>query len=362
VKDGPLQLIINPGSTTTKISLYKRTQEVRTVMIEHERAHINRFGSVTAQREYRRALISEFLAEHRTDIPDGLDLVMGRGGLLHSLSGGVYGINTQMLSDLSQALYGEHASNLGAMLASDIASAYGCSAYIADPVVVDEMADVARVSGLPELERKSIFHALNQRIAARETAERIGKSYQECNLIVAHLGGGISIGAHSMGRVVDVNNALDGEGPFTPERSGTLPAGDLARLCFSGLVTSEQLQKRICGRGGVVAYLGTSDMKHIEQRAGEDPESGEAFYLRAMVYQIVKEIGSLAAALKGRVDGIVLTGGMANSGMIVEMVSQSVSFLAPIFVIPGEREMLSLAENGTAVYDGIREVLTYERI
>lgn len=355
----PLQLIINPGSTSTKISLYERTQEVSTQLIEHTPEDLSLFASIADQREYRRGLIEEFLSSHLTGAPD---IIMGRGGLLHPLSGGVYEINTQMLSDLESARYGEHASNLGALLAFDLAASHGCPAYIADPVVVDEMDEIARITGLPEFTRKSIFHALNQRIAAREAAQKLGTDYGACSLIVAHLGGGISVGAHRGGRVVDVNNALDGEGPFTPERSGTLPAGDLARYCLSGKTDVKTMIKRICGKGGFVAYLGTNDIRSIVERYEENPQGPEGLYLKAMVYQVSKEIGALAAALKGEVNAVVLTGGMANSPLITSMITEAVSFIAQVLVIPGEREMLSLAENGSAVYDGKREVLRYEGI
>jgi butyrate kinase len=314
---------------------------------------------VAAQREYRRTLIEEFLAHNLTGT---LDIIMGRGGLLHPLSGGVYEINEQMLGDLESARYGEHASNLGALLAFDLAASRGCPAYIADPVVVDEMDELARITGLPEFKRKSIFHALNQRIAAREAARQLGTHYEACTLIVAHLGGGISVGAHRAGRVVDVNNALDGEGPFSPERSGTLPAGDLVRYCFAGNMDMKTITRRISGEGGFVAFFGTSDMRYIEKQCIENPEGLEALYLKAMIYQIAKEIGALTAALKGRVDAVVLTGGMANSLLITSMITESVSFIAQVLVIPGEREMLSLAENGSAVYDGKRGVLRYESI
>jgi butyrate kinase len=355
----PLQLIINPGSTSTKISLYERTQEVSTQLIEHTPEDLSLFASIADQREYRRGLIEEFLSNNLSGSPD---VIMGRGGLLHPLSGGVYEINPQMLSDLESARYGEHASNLGALLAFDLAASHGCPAYIADPVVVDEMDEIARITGLPEFTRKSIFHALNQRIAAREAAQHLGTDYGACSLIVAHLGGGISVGAHRCGKVVDVNNALDGEGPFTPERSGTLPAGDLARYCLSGKTDVKTMIKRICGKGGFVAYLGTNDIRSIVEKYEKHPQGPEGLYLKAMIYQVSKEIGALAAALKGKVDAVVLTGGMANSPLITSMITEAVSFIAQVLVIPGEREMLSLAENGSAVYDGKREVLRYEGI
>ncbi len=356
----PLTLVINPGSTTTKIAVYEGLEERTSRVIEHDRDELSAFPTVHAQLDYRFSLLQEWLGEAGYPI-NGFSIIMGRGGLLHPVAGGVYNITEDMLTDLANARYGEHSSNLGAPLAHRAAGMAGCRAYIADPVVVDELIGEARVSGIPEIERRSIFHALNQKIAAREVCRELGKPYGSSRLIVAHLGGGISIGAHEDGRIIDVNNALDGEGPFSPERSGTLPAGDLVRLALSGTFSSEGLQKRICGNGGLAAYLGTSDVRAICEHALTG-DGDSAFYLRAMIYQVSKEISSLAAVLLGDVDAVVLTGGLAHSDLIVEQLKARVSFIAPVHVIPGEREMFSLAENALAVYNGEREARSYECI
>ncbi|MGM0431989.1 MAG: butyrate kinase [Spirochaetota bacterium] len=353
------QLIINPGSITTKLSVWDGLEELYGQTITHERQQLEHYTTVALQEPFRLACVERFLEQHGADI-HSFDLIMGRGGLLRPLRGGVYLVTEAMVADLKAARYGEHASNLGAVLAFKLAKKAGCPAYIADPVVVDELIDDARLSGLQQLPRKSIFHALNQKIAARQTAEALGRPYEELQMIVAHLGGGISIGAHKQGRVVDVNNALDGEGPFTPQRSGTLPAGDLIRLCFSGAYTQRQLEKLVCGQGGVISYLGTSDMQEVLRRAYEEGDTRAAACLQAMIYQCAKEIGALSVTLGGAVDAIVITGGMAHSPVIVDKLKERVACIAPVFVIPGEREMLSLAENGQAVYDGSREVLAYE--
>jgi butyrate kinase len=253
-----------------------------------------------------------------------------------------------MLDDLRSARFGEHASNLGAILAAQIAAHYHCPAYIADPVVVDEMDSVAKISGMPAIERKSIFHALNQKSAAREVARRIKKKYEACNFIVAHLGGGISVGAHCQGRVIDVNNALEGDGPFSPERSGGLPSLQLVELVLQNPQAPEEIKKRIVGAGGMAAYCGTNDLKEISARIKNGDEYAALIY-QAMAYQISKEIAMHGATLKGAIDGIILTGGMAKDTDLVEKIKERVSFLAPVHVICGEREMQSLAENIYAV-------------
>jgi butyrate kinase len=256
-----------------------------------------------------------------------------------------------MVDDLATGRFGQHASNLGAILALEVATRAGCPAFIADPVVVDEMDEVARLSGLPDLPRKSIFHALNQKSAAREAAATLGMPYEQVSLIVAHMGGGCSVGVHRNGRVVDVNNALDGEGPFSSERAGTVPAGQLVQLVLSGEYSEQELKKLLTGRGGLVAYCGTNDLEEIKRRmASGDREAATAF--RAMAYQICKEIASHGATLSGSVDAVVLTGGMAHDATLIEEVRMRVGFLGPIIVIPGEREMLSLARAAAAALSG----------
>jgi butyrate kinase len=273
---------------------------------------------------------------------DSLQGVVGRGGLVKPIPGGTYIVDEALLSDLRAGVSGQHASNLGGPIAHEIARKAGCEAYIVDPVVVDEMQPLARYTGNPALARRSIFHALNQKAVARKAAAELGKEYSGCNFIVVHLGGGISVGAHRKGQVVDVNNALDGDGPFTPERSGGLPAGDLAKLCFSGNHSPEDIRRMIKGNGGIVAYLGTNDMMQVENEVEKGNDHWLEVY-RAMAYQISKEIGSMAAVLHGDVDAVVVTGGIAWDRKFVSWIGEMTSFVAPLKVYPGEMEMEALA-------------------
>ncbi|RPH29773.1 MAG: butyrate kinase, partial [Bacteroidales bacterium] len=265
---------------------------------------------------------------------------------------GVYEVNESMREDIKNCIMGEHASNLGALIADDIAKSIpNARAFIADPVVVDELEDVARIAGHPRFKRISIFHALNQKAIARIYAKTLDKKYEELNLIIAHLGGGISVGAHRSGRVIDVNNALDGDGPFSPERSGSLPAGQIAKLCFSGEFTYDQIRKMITGQGGLVAHAGTNDAYEVEMKA----KAGDAkarLLQDAMAYNIAKSMGAMAAVLKGRVDAIILTGGIAHNADLVDYIKEMVGFIAPVIVYPGEDEMQALAMNGLMVLRG----------
>lgn len=351
-------LAINPGSTTTKLALYVDREQVASVCHEHTVEQLSVFKTVIDQFMFRRDLVIAFLDDKGVQ-PGTMDIAMGRGGLLHPLPGGVYRVGPAMLRDLQHGRYGEHACNLGALLADAVAKRYGCDALIADPVVVDEMIDEARISGIPEIPRKSIFHALNQKFVARKAANQLGLSYDRARLIVAHLGGGISVGSHQDGRVIDVNNALDGEGPLTPERSGGVPAGDLVRLVLSGGFTHQELRKKITGSGGLFAYTGTRDLKQLAKRAEEHDAKAE-FWIRTLVYQVCKEIASHFAVLQGRVDAVVLTGGIAHNTTIMKMIEDRIGTLAPILIFPGEGEMQSLAENAFAVLDQNREVMDYE--
>ncbi len=350
-------LVVNPGSTTTKVSLFDGTDETLSSLIRHTAEELSGFRNTMAQADFRENTVRAFLADNQTN-PRELSAVIGRGGLTRPIESGVYAVNDRMVTDLSSGSFGEHASNLGAIIASRIASDAGCSAFIADSVVVDEMDEIARLSGIPEIRRKSIFHALNQKSSAREVASRRGRRYEELNLIVAHIGGGVSVGAHRKGRVVDVNNALDGDGPFAPERSGGIPVGQLVDLCFGGKFDRAQLRRRLTGGGGLVAYCGTNDLMEIVSRmdAG-DRNAGLAFH--AMAYQVSKEIAMHGATLFGSVDAIVLTGGMANNQRFVDAISERVSYLAPVEVIPGEREMISLARAAVSVLSGETEARTY---
>ena len=350
-------LVINPGSTSTKIALFENRNPVQSVTERYDTDQLKAFSSVAEQKTFRQQAVDQFIEKNGPGA-QGLSAVVGRGGLLKPVSGGTYRVNEIMLNDLERASYGEHASNLGAILAAQTAGHFQCPAMIVDPVVVDEMTSTARYSGLPSIQRKSIFHALNQKAVARKTAELLNKPYQACRLIVAHLGGGISVGAHDRGRVIDVNNALDGDGPFTPERAGGLPAGDLIGLCYAGRQDEKTLRNSLVGNGGLNAYLGTHDIELILR--GEVASGyNAAEVLDAMMYQVAKEIGALATVLQGQVDAIVLTGGMAYVDELVEKIRVRCAWIAPVKVFPGEMEMEALAMGAYRVLTGEEEALEY---
>lgn len=352
-------LAINPGSTSTKIAIFEGEKQVFIKTIRHSAEEIGQFPSVASQFSFRKELILSELKQAGIDVMS-LNAIVGRGGLVKPIESGVYEVNDAMLQDLREPVMGEHASNLGGLIAHDIAKeiANGAKAYIADPVVVDELEPIARVSGHPTIARVSIFHALNQKSIARTYAKENGKKYEDLNLIIAHLGGGISVSAHQKGRVIDTNNALDGDGPFSPERSGALPTGALVNLCFSGEKTKAEVKKMLCGAGGVVAYLGSNNMLEVEQKAATDSEW--AFIMNAMSYQVAKEIGAMAAVLKGQVDAILLTGGIAYGKPITDYIAEHVGFIAPVKVYPGEDEMRALAINGLMVLKGEIQAKNYK--
>ncbi|MDA3952610.1 MAG: butyrate kinase [Bacteroidales bacterium] len=352
-------LAINPGSTSTKIAVYQGSKSIFLKNIKHSAEDLKSFKSVVDQFSFRKKIILKELkdAEIRIDL---ITAIVGRGGLVKPIESGVYEVNEAMLKDLHESKLGEHASNLGGLIAHDIAqSLEGARAFIADPVVVDEMEDVARYTGHPEFVRHSIFHALNQKAIAIKYAKSVDKPYEELNLIVAHLGGGISVGAHRKGRVIDVNNALDGDGPFSPERVGTLPCGQVAQLCFSKKYTHEQVKKMINGEGGYVSYLGTNDGYEVEMKIKAGDEESKKIH-DAVGYQIGKEIGSLSTVLKGEVDAILFTGGMAYDKSLIDYIKEMVDFIAPIMVYPGEDEMEALAMNGYSVMKGEVEPKIYK--
>lgn len=351
-------LAINPGSTSTKIAIFDNEKLVLEETLRHSAEEIGKFEKLFDQYEFRKNIILEILNEKGINITK-LSAVVGRGGLLKPIAGGTYEVNERMLEDLKVGVLGEHASNLGGVIANEIASQLNIPAFIVDPVVVDEMEDVARITGMPELSRKSIFHALNQKAVARRAAVEIGKKYEELNFIVAHMGGGISVGAHKKGRVIDVNNALDGEGPYSPERAGGLPVGDLAKMCFSGEYTLADIKKKLKGKGGLVAYLGTNDGIEIEKRIKNGDEKAELIF-NGMAYQVSKEIGSCAAVLEGDVDGIILTGGIAYGKDFVKWITDRVGFISKIFVYPGEDELIALAQGGLRVLRGEEKAAIYE--
>lgn len=351
-------LIINPGSTSTKISVYEDEKEVFGETLRHSSEEIGRYHHILDQKDFRTEIILKLLKDSKIEIRS-LDAVIGRGGLLKPIFSGTYNVNDKMLQDLNDSVQGEHASNLGAIIAREIADSIGKPAYIVDPVVVDEMEEIARVSGIPELPRRSIFHALNQKAVAKRYAKENCKKYEDINVIVAHMGGGISVGAHKKGKIIDVNNALDGDGAFSPERSGGVPAADLARMCFSGKYTLAEVLKKITGKGGFVAYLNTNDARIVENAALEGDPKAKLIH-DAMGYQVAKEIGAAAAVLNGKVDAIILTGGMAYGKPIINLIKEKVEFIAPIIIYPGEDEMLALAQGVLRVLNGEEEAKEYK--
>lgn len=351
------QLIINPGSTSTKIAVFEDDQCLYSETLRHDSEDIGKFDRIIDQFAYRRKLVLESIQKAGVD-PAELDAVVGRGGLLRPIPGGTYIVNEKMIEDLQAETRGSHASNLGALLARSIAAEYNIPAYIVDPVGVDEMEPLARISGMPENPRESLFHALNQKAIARRAAVDLKKDYEETNMVVAHLGGGISVGAHTGGRVIDVNNAIPGEGPFSPERSGGVPVGKLVHLCYSGLYSKSEMMNKITGHGGLVAYLETNDAVEVEKQIGQGDKQAELVY-KAMAYQVAKEIGACSTVLRGRIDAIIITGGIAHSQMLVNWITERVDFIAPVLVYPGEDEMEALAAGGIRVLQGREAAKTY---
>lgn len=353
-------LAINPGSTSTKIAVFDDVKEIFVKNIKHSVDELKDFQKIFDQYNFREKVILDELGREGFGVKT-IDAVVGRGGLLKPIPGGVYRINEKMIEDLKSPKMGEHASNLGAPIANAIAKAAGheTPAFIVDPVVVDEMEDSAKFSGMPEIERISIFHALNQKAVARRYAREKGARYEDLNLIIAHIGGGVSVGAHKKGKVVDVNNALNGDGPFSPERSGGVPAGQLVEMCFSGKYDKSAIFKKLKGRGGLVAYLGTNSAYDVEKRVKAGDKEAEKVY-KAMAYQISKDIGALSAALEGKVDAVIVTGGVAYDKMFMSWIEKKISFIADLVVYPGEDEMQSLAEGCFYAVNGDISVSEYE--
>jgi len=350
-------LVINPGSTSTKVVLFSNEQLLFEKKIEHSSKELSNFNKIIDQYHFRQDIILSFLKEKGINL-SSLHAVVGRGGLLKPIASGTYRINEKMLEDLRRGVMGEHASNLGGLLAYGIAENLSIPSYIVDPVVIDEMKPVARISGIPEIPRISILHALNQKAVARKAALDLGKKYEKLNFIVAHLGGGISVGIHCKGNVIDVNNALNGEGPFAPERSGGVPVGGLVELCFSGKFTKDEIMKKIKGKGGLVAYLNTNDVREVVKMIKYGDKKAKLI-LEALAYQVAKEIGAGATVLKGQIDAIILTGGIAYNNEFVNMVRDRVSFLSLVMVYPGEEEMLALCEGALRVLKGEEEEKIY---
>ena len=349
--EGEFLLALNPGSTSTKIAVFRNTKEVFLKNIRHSCKELEPFEHITDQYEFRKNIILKELTQAEINI-NAIQVVVGRGGLVKPIPSGVYEVNEAMIRDLKIGVLGQHASNLGGLIAHDIAQSLpNAKAFIADPVVVDELDDLARISGHPEFERISIFHALNQKAIARQHARAVAQTYEALNLIVAHLGGGISVGAHCQGKVIDVNQALDGDGPFSPERSGTLPAAALVKLCFCGKYSEKYILNMITGKGGLVAYVGTNDAYEVEKRAMAGDEKAKKIY-EAMAYQVAKEIGAMSTVLKGKVDAILLTGGIAYGKPFVDHLTERIRHISPVYVYPGEDEMRALAMNGLMVMKG----------
>ena len=351
-------LIINPGSTSTKIGVYEGEKEVLEETLRHSAEEILKYDTIFDQLDFRKEVILKVLKEKGIDINE-LDAVVGRGGMLKPIEGGTYEVNEAMVEDLKVGVQGPHASNLGGILSNEIAKEIGKRAFIVDPVVVDEMEDVARLSGVPELPRKSKFHALNQKAVAKRYAKEHNTSYEDVNLIVVHMGGGVSVGAHKKGRVIDVNNALDGDGPFSPERAGGVPSGELLEMCFSGKYSKEEVYKKLVGKGGFVAYANTNDARDLIKLSQEGDEKGSLIF-NAFIYQIAKEIGSMAVVLDGEVNAIVLTGGIAYSDYVTNAINKKVKWIAPMVVYGGEDELLALAQGAIRVLDGVEEAKVYK--
>ena len=357
-------LVINPGSTSTKVALFEDEQPLFTETLRHSSQDIGAFPHILDQYQFRLDAILHFLRERNIPL-DSLDALVARGGLLRPIPSGTYRVNERMLSDLRDPdKEREHASSLGGLLAFELAQKVGLPAFIVDPVCVDEFDELARISGLPEIERRSLSHALNLKAVARRAAADLGRSYPELNLVIAHLGGGISVTAHRRGRMIDVNQALDGTGPFAPERAGGLPVGDVVRMCYSEApyqdvgLSYEDMFRKLAGKGGLVAHLGTNSAVEVERRIRTGDGQARLVY-EAMAYQIAKEVGAMATVLKGRVDAIVITGGVAHSEMLLGWIEERVAWIAPLLIYPGEDEMLALVQGALRVLRGEEQAQEY---
>lgn len=350
-------LIINPGSTSTKIGVFEDETLLFEETLRHSTEEIARYASIVEQKDFRKDIIVNLLKEKEFDI-HSLNVIVGRGGMLKPISGGTYPVTDALLADLKVGVQGQHASNLGGILAREIADSIGVPSYIVDPVVVDELMPEARYSGVPELPRVSIFHALNQKAVAKRYAKESGKAYDSLNLVVVHMGGGVSVGAHKSGQVVDVFNALDGDGAFSPERAGGVPSGSLIKMCFSGQYSQAEVYKKVVGGGGFNAYLGTNDMRDVDKLADGGDEKAKVIR-DAFILQVAKDMGSMACVLGGAVDQIIITGGIAYDQYVVEGLKEKAGWIAPITVYPGEDELLALAQGALRVMNGEEPAMTY---
>ncbi len=350
-------LIINPGSTSTKIGVFEDETLLFEETLRHSTEEISQYASIVDQKDFRKNIITNLLASKDFDMKS-LNVVVGRGGMLKPIPGGTYAVTEELLADLRKGVQGQHASNLGGILAKEIADEIDVPAFIVDPVVVDELQPIARYSGVPELPRTSVFHALNQKAVAKRYAKEAGKPYESLRLIVVHMGGGVSVGAHVAGRVIDVFNALDGDGAFSPERAGAVPSGALIKLCFSGQYTEKEVYSKIVGKGGFNAYLGTNDMREVTKMANEGNEKA-AEAKEAFIYQVAKDIGSMACVLNGKVDQIIVTGGIAYGSEVIAALKERAEWIAPFTVYPGEDELLALAQGAMRVLNGEEEAMKY---
>ncbi|MEN3037990.1 MAG: butyrate kinase [Candidatus Kryptonium sp.] len=349
-------LVINPGSTSTKVAIFENDVQIDLKVLRHSSDEISKFKNLWDQFDFRLNIILEFLNERNLK-PSDFSAVVGIGGLLRPVKGGTYRVNEKMLEDARNNFQGEHPSNLGCALAYEIAKLGGIEAFTVDPVSVDEFEPLARYSGHPLIQRRSLSHALNIHATARLASEKVGKNYEEANFVIAHLGGGISVCPVKGGKIIDANDASS-DGPFSPERTGGLPLQPFISLCFSGKYTEQEIRKMVMGKGGLVAYLRTNDASEVEKRINSGDEYAKEVY-EAMAYQIAKEIGAMATVLKGKIDAIVLTGGLANSKMLVNWITERVSFIAPVLIFPGEDEMRALALGALRVLRGEEEAKEY---
>lgn len=350
-------LIINPGSTSTKIGVFEDETLLFEETLRHSTEEIASYASIVDQKDFRKNIILEILKEKNFDMKS-LNTVVGRGGMLKPIPGGTYAVSDELLEDLKVGKQGEHASNLGGILAREIGDEIGVPSFIVDPVVVDELQSVARYSGVPQIPRKSVFHALNQKAVAKRYGKESGKGYENLNLIVLHMGGGVSVGAHKNGRIIDVNNALDGDGAFSPERAGSVPSGGLVKLCFSGKYTETEVYKMLVGNGGLNAYLETNDMRDVLKAMDEGKQEAKNVF-EAFVYQVAKDIGAMSTVLEGNVDKIIVTGGIAYSDIVVNAIKQKVNWIADFQVYPGEDELLALVQGGLRVLNGEEQAMKY---
>ena len=350
-------LIINPGSTSTKIGVFEDETLLFEETLRHSTEEIAQYATIVDQKDFRKNIILDLLKEKDFDIRS-LNVVVGRGGMLKPIPGGTYAVTDDLLNDLKIGKQGQHASNLGGILAREIGDSIGVPSYIVDPVVVDELMPEARLSGVPELPRISVFHALNQKAVAKRYAKEAGKAYDSLNLIVVHMGGGVSVGAHKAGKVIDVFNALDGDGAFSPERAGGVPSGALIKLCFSGKYSEKEIYKKICGNGGFNAYVNTNDMRDVAKMVDGGDEHAK-LVRDAFILQVAKDMGSMACVLEGKVDQIIITGGIAYDKYVVSQLKERAGWIAPVTVYPGEDELLALVQGGLRVLNGEEKAMEY---